>query len=154
MRQEIDENKIIQISFDRLFKKVFGDIFGIQRLEGLLCEYFNLPYEKIKGKVYILESDKRESQKINKQQDSDLIIHMEEGDKIKYINIEVNMSEGIVIVRNMTYISYIIGEFLKNKEDYNKLPKFQQINFNNFAINDSKKAIKDIITEIKKKEIF
>ena len=136
-----ESNKLIPIAADRCFKKVFGDPFAIQRLEGFLSVYYNIPYENIKGKVMIIESDKRESKEINKKQDSDLIIQMEINGAIKYINIEVNMEKGLVIVRNITYMSYILSEYLKNKESYNKLPIIHQINFNNFEIDKNSKAV-------------
>ena len=134
-------NELIPIASDRSFKKVFGDPFGIQRLEGFLSVYYHIPYDDIKGKVIIIESDKRESKNINKKQDSDLIIQMEIGNVVKFLNIEVNMEKGLVIVRNITYLSYLISEFLKNKDSYNSLPIIGQINFNNFEIDKNAKTV-------------
>ena len=141
MFEKRNDNEIIPICFDRLFKKVFGDPFAVHRLEAFLSVYYDIPYEKLKGKVTILESDRREAQKSKKQQDRDLIIKMEIDGSIKYINIEVNNEKGIIVVRNITYTAQIIAEYLKNKEDYDAIPPIIQINFNDFYINDSSKVV-------------
>ncbi len=53
-----ETNKInIPLAFDYKFKKMFGDNDNIERLETLICLYFELKKEDVHGKIRILNNE-------------------------------------------------------------------------------------------------
>ncbi|MCI8778989.1 MAG: hypothetical protein HFI87_07560, partial [Bacilli bacterium] len=56
---EIKEKKLVPIKCDMVFKKMWGDPDNLDRLAALLSIILKIPYEKIKGNIEIIESEKR-----------------------------------------------------------------------------------------------
>jgi hypothetical protein len=54
-----EQNKIIPMTDDLMFKKVWGDPDGIQRTEYIASVLLGIQIEKLKGKVEVLETEKR-----------------------------------------------------------------------------------------------
>ena len=67
IEEKIETKKIIPLGYDRAFKKIFGDNEAIERVEAFLAEYLNIPCEDIKGKVTILNEEKRVATKNSKR---------------------------------------------------------------------------------------
>lgn len=138
--KKLPKGKIVPLENDLLFKKVFGDIDGIRRLEGFIASYFNVPYSEVKGNVRILESEKRIQRKSDKRQSVDIVAEVELISKKFKLNIEMNLKEGTTLYRNFIYATNFIGG-LKNKEDYSKIIPVHQISFDAYDINPNNKRV-------------
>ena len=79
MTEEYTRSKDINISLaiDYKFKKIFGDLDGIRRLEALISIYFDIPYNEVKGKINILNSEKRINFKNQTRTISDVYLRLE-----------------------------------------------------------------------------
>ena len=109
--KKLPKGKIVPLKNDLLFKKVFGDIDGIKRLEGFIASYFNVPYNEVKGNVRILESEKRIQRKSDKRQSVDIIVEVELISKKFKLNIEMNLKEGTTLYRNFIYATNFLGGY-------------------------------------------
>ena len=138
----VDNKQLIPLKDDFLFKKVFGEDEGIERLEGFLSMYFHVPINEIKGKVKILNGDFRKEKPFSKDQKVDVKANVELGIGELMINIEVNAEEGTTLERNILYASRILSNQLtKKKINYKKLKPLIQINFDKYEINEQNKRI-------------
>lgn len=136
-------NKIIPLSFDLAFKKVFGDNDNIERLEAFLSLYLNIPIEDLKGNVTVIDNEKRLKQKDDKKQYVDILLKLELITGNEKINIEINRgkkNQGL-IDRNISYIAGIYSGQLKRKEDYSLIEPVLQINFNESQMSENNKII-------------
>lgn len=132
--KKLPKGKIVPLKNDLLFKKVFGDIDGISRLEGFIASYFNVPYNEVKGNVRIIESEKRLKRKSEKRQSVDIVAEVELISKKFRLNIEMNLKKGTTLYRNFIYATNFLGG-LNNKEDYSKITPIHQISFDAYDIN-------------------
>ena len=129
------------MSFDLLFKKMFGDENHKERTAYLISTFLQLPYKEIKETIEILPNDKILYSRNDKRQARDVIVRI-----ILSINMKVNLEMNVCFDesrrnRNLMYITHIYSNQLKNKEDYKKIEKCIQINFNLDYINKDKKEI-------------
>lgn len=135
--------KIIPMTYDIVFKKVWGDPEGIKRLTLLLSICLGIPYEELLGNIEIIESEKRNRRKKEKIQKNDIVVKV----KLSYnskINIELNARIGNGILdRNVSYISHIFSSQIENREDYKKIEPVIQINFNKEEIDKKSREIID-----------
>jgi len=128
---------------DLLFKKVWGDPDGIQRTEALVSIMLRLPYEEVKGKLEVIETEKRLKRKSEKRQKSDIVI------KLKFklnnrINLEMNLTQNQSILdRNTTYLSSLLSNQMRNRQDYSTIEPVIQINFNTFNVYSNNEDIVD-----------
>ena len=51
--------RYIPITYDKIFKKVFGDPNNTDKLAYLLSTIFKIPFEDLKDNIEIIESEKR-----------------------------------------------------------------------------------------------
>lgn len=135
--------KIIPISYDMVFKKMWGDPNNEQRLEAFLSIILGISYEKIKGKVEIVESEKRIGNKKIKRQRFDIVA------KIKLwcygkVNLEMNLGfDKTDIDRNISFLTHIFNSGIKNKMNYRDIPSVIQINFNDYDVAKENNSIID-----------
>ena len=126
---------IIPLGFDRCFKKIFGDNDAIERVEAFLSTYLDIPYEDIKGKVTVLNEEKRVATKNSKRGAVDVLTDLNLDDNKKRVNIELNFFHKN-IRRNIVYVCNFVSSSIKNREAYEKMPKILQINFDKFDIDE------------------
>ena len=137
-----DNKTLIPLKNDFLFKKVFGEDEGIERLEGFLSIYFHVPISEIEGNVKILNGEFRKEKDFSKDQKVDIKAEVKLGIGDIMINIEVNAEKGTTLERNILYASRILSNQLTNKKiDYKKLKPIVQINFDNYEINENNERI-------------
>lgn len=130
--------KIIPLSYDLIFKKVFGDSENIENLETLISIYFNIKKEDVHGNIEILNTEKRIRYRNDKRQAMDILIKL--GNTV--INIEVNNKlSDIILERNISYVSGLYLGQLKNKTQYKELEAVIQINFDACEIDDENEEI-------------
>ena len=139
----IKKGEYLPIMYDRLFKKVFGDNNYLERLCALLSIILNVPVSYFKGNIKIVNNEKVLNHFNDKQEYLDVVIEVSENDRVKEkINIEINYSNK-AIKRNLLYAFGSIGNTLKVVENYNNVPKYIQINFDNYnAVKKNPKPIK------------
>ena len=135
----VETNKeIIPLTYDFMFKALFGNPKNIKILTRFLSDYFNIDYERLKGKVKILNSELIKNNKHEKKKSVDVIVEL---GKNEIVNIEMNANNNYpgLIERNTAYICKIFEEQYISNSDYNVTKKCIQINFNRFSITEEKR---------------
>lgn len=135
--------KIIPMLNDKVFKRIWGSEKSIDRLEYLISVILHMPKERLRGKVEIIESEKRKANLKEKDQRVDIVAKVNFDNKQK-INIELNVlnnkSQGL-IDRNISYVSFLFSGGIKIKENYEEVSSIKQVNFNTFFVNNNNKVI-------------
>ncbi len=118
------------MSFDLLFKKMFGDENHKERVSYLVSTMLNLPYEAVKDNIEILPNDKKLNNKNSKRQAQDVVVRIILSIN-RRISLEMNMNYNIANKnRNLMYLANMYSNELRNKDDYSKLEPCIQVNFN------------------------
>ena len=78
------------MSFDSLFKKMFGDENHKERTAYLISTFLQLPYKEIKETIEILPNDKILYSRNDKRQARDVIVRI-----ILSINMKVNLEMNV-----------------------------------------------------------
>lgn len=86
----MNKTKLIPISCDMVFKKMWGDPDNINRLSALLSIIFDIPYEKLKDRVEIIDADKRITTKDEKRQIFDILAKVKLS-LLGKVNLEMNI---------------------------------------------------------------
>ena len=133
----IKEKTIIPLTYDFMFKALFGNKKNIKILTQFLSDYFNMDYKYLEGKIKILNSELIKNNKKDKKKSVDVIIEL---NKNEIINLEMNANRNYpgLIERNTAYICKIYSEQFMTDDEYNKTKKCIQINFNNFSVTKRK----------------
>ena len=127
---KVKSKKLIPLSYDLLFKKVFGDYEHKERAASLVSVCLNIPYEEIVNNIEILPNDKKLRNKKDKRQEQDVVVRIVLSINQR-VNLEMNMNYNETNKnRNLTYLALMFSNQLKNKEDYKLLEPCIQINFN------------------------
>ena len=135
--------KIVHMTDDLMFKKMWGDPNGIRRTEILVSIMLKVPYELIKGNIELIETEKRLKKKKDKRQKNDILAKIKLS-KNEKVNLEMNLKKSTGLIdRNITYLAYILSSQLKNKEDYSKIEPVIQFNFNTFFVDKINEPIID-----------
>lgn len=135
--------KIIPMTYDLIFKKMWGDPNGIDRLSILLSKILNIPYNVLKNNVELIDTEKRINKKDDKFQKNDILVHINLSINEK-VNIEMNVTwSKWLIDRNITYIANLFSNQLKKNEKYINLEPIIQINFNTFSVDSKQQNIID-----------
>ena len=117
----LDEDEVIPLTYDRVFKLIFGDPNHLERLNLLLSV-------TLKKKVEVIElypNDLLDDNRINKKNEVDLLCKLDG----EYVSIEVNTNlDEEIIYRNISFVSRVMSKALKPGEDYSKINKYYQIN--------------------------
>lgn len=137
----IKSQEIIPIKHDLLFKKIFGDNNHIQNLEEFLSIYFNCPVEEVRGNVKVINGEKRILNKNSKRQNVDVVAEVNLAVGKKIINIEINLYEGTTFKRNVLYVTGLVSNQMRNKQNYNNVIPVIQISFDSYDINKNNPRI-------------
>ncbi len=117
----LDEDEVIPLTYDRVFKLVFGDPNHLERLNLLLSV-------TLKKKVEVIElypNDLLDDNRINKKNEVDLLCKLDG----EYVSVEVNTNlDEEIIYRNISFVSRVMSKALKPGEDYSNINKYYQIN--------------------------
>ena len=113
---------------------MWGDPDNADRLSALLSIILDIPYETLKGKVEVIESEKRITRKDEKVQRYDVLAKVNLNFLGK-VNLEMNIGfDSTDIDRNTSYISHIFSSNIRSGEDYSELETVIQINFNDYEV--------------------
>ena len=131
-----DVNTYVPISFDPVFKEVFGNEKYPNNTAYLASILLDIPYEDIKDKIVFKSLRHNDIRIKDKKCEKDIVflVNVSEGYKI---NIEVNMSKsGIqtIIARNYYYVANLFGGGLREADEYSEIRTTIQYNLNNFSI--------------------
>lgn len=131
-----DTNTYVPISFDPVFKEVFGNEKYPNNTAYLASILLDIPYEDIKNKIVFKSLRHNDIRIKDKKCEKDIVflVNVSEGYKI---NIEVNMSKsGIqaIIARNYYYVANLFGGGLREADEYSEIRTTIQYNLNNFSI--------------------
>ena len=117
----LDEDEVIPLTYDRVFKLIFGDPNHLERLNLLLSV-------TLKKKVEVIElypNDLLDDNRINKKNEVDLLCKLDG----EYVSVEVNTNlDEEIIYRNISFVSRVMSKALKPGEDYSNINKYYQIN--------------------------
>lgn len=139
----MNKTKLIPISCDMVFKKMWGDPDNINRLSALLSIILDIPYEKLKDRVEIIDADKRITTKDEKRQRFDILAKVKLS-LLGKVNLEMNIGfEQTDIDRNTSYISHIFSSNIRSGENYADMQPAFQINFNDYDICEQNSEIID-----------
>lgn len=140
------KKRLIPMSFDLVFKKMFGDNEHKERTALLVSTLLNIPYNDLVNNIELLPTEKRVRNKKDKRQSQDVIVKIILSINEK-ISLEMNMNyDESLKNRNIHYLSGMFYNQLKNKEDYSMLEPCIQINFNRVYTDNTNKIIFDKYT--------
>ena len=138
--------RYIPITYDKMFKKVFGDPNNTDKLAYLLSTIFKIPFEDLKDNIEIIESEKRVNKVNEKMSKSDIVLNIKFSSFGK-VNLEMNVGfYKEVIVRNLGYNSNLLSSSLKVGKNYSDIKPVIQINFNTYDIDKNSHKILDLFT--------
>ena len=138
--------RYIPITYDKMFKKVFGDPNNTDKLAYLLSTLFKIPFEDLKDNIEIIESEKRVNKVNEKMSKSDIVLNIKFSSFGK-VNLEMNVGfYKEVIVRNLRYNINLLSSSLKVGKDYSNIKPVIQINFNTYDIDKNSQKILDLFT--------
>ena len=138
--------RYIPITYDKIFKKVFGDPNNTDKLAYLLSTIFKIPFEDLKDNIEIIESEKRVNKVNEKMSKSDIVLNIKFSSFGK-VNLEMNVGfYKEVIVRNLGYNINLLSSSLKVGKDYSDIKPVIQINFNTYDIDKNSQKILDLFT--------
>ena len=114
----LDEDEVIPLTYDRVFKLIFGDPNHLELLLSVT----------LKKKVEVIElypNDLLDDNRINKKNEVDLLCKLDG----EYVSVEVNTNlDEEIIYRNISFVSRVMSKALKPGEDYSNINKYYQIN--------------------------
>lgn len=127
-----EKQDFIEMGFDPLFKKMYGDVNYTNKAAALVSIVLNIPYEDIKDRIDVVNNEKLRKNKSDKQQERDVLLRIELHSEHHFINLEANLFgyNQELINRNTSYLSDIYSGQLDQSEDYSLLKPVVQINFN------------------------
>ena len=138
--------RYIPITYDKIFKKVFGDPNNTDKLAYLLSTIFKIPFEDLKDNIEIIESEKRVNKVNEKMSKSDIVLNIKFS-SFEKVNLEMNIGfYKEVIVRNLGYNSNLLSSSLKVGKNYSDIKPVIQINFNTYDIDKNSHKILDLFT--------
>ena len=131
----LKEGKIIPISFNYHFVRIFGDESNMDIIEYFISDYYKLPINEVVGNIKILSRDLKQDSKNEKSKQVDLLLKL----KNKKINIEISNTSSIGRKeRDLVYLSKIHGQQLKYKQKYSSIGYSWQIRLNDTPCNKGK----------------
>ena len=127
--EELEEDEVIPVYFDKCFKLIFGDTNHLERINSFLSAVL----KKDVKVVSLLNSELIGENRKNKKNTVDLVCKLEH----EYVSVEVNSSFGEkVIDRNLSFLFRLLSKELKPGEDYKNISNYYQINLNKVDYND------------------
>ena len=117
----LNDDEVIPLTYDRVFKLIFGDTNHLERLNLLLSVTLKKKVEVIK----LYPNDLLDDNRKNKKNEVDLLCKLDG----EYVSIEVNTDlTQEVVNRNFAFVSRVLSKDLKPGEEYSKISRYYQIN--------------------------
>ncbi len=117
----LNDDEVIPLTYDRVFKLIFGDANHLERLNLLLSVTLKKKVEVIK----LYPNDLLDDNRVNKKNEVDLLCKLDG----EYVSIEVNTDlTQEVVNRNFAFVSRVMSKDLKPGEEYSKISRYYQIN--------------------------
>ena len=117
----LKDDEVIPLTYDRVFKLIFGDANHLERLNLLLSVTLKKKVEVIK----LFPNDLLDDNRVNKKNEVDLLCRLDG----EYVSIEVNTDlTQEVVNRNFSFISRVMSKDLKTGEEYSNISRYYQIN--------------------------
>ena len=117
----LKEDEVIPLTYDRVFKLIFGDANHLERLNLLLSVTLKKKVEVIK----LYPNDLLDDNRVNKKNEVDLLCKLDG----EYVSIEVNTDlTQEVVNRNFAFVSRVPSKDLKPGEEYSNISRYYQIN--------------------------
>ena len=117
----LKEDEVIPLTYDRIFKLIFGDANHLERLNLLLSVTLKKKVEVIK----LYPNDLLDDNRVNKKNEVDLLCKLDG----EYVSIEVNTDlTQEVVNRNFAFVSRVPSKDLKPGEEYSNISRYYQIN--------------------------
>ena len=139
-----DEDAIIPICFDKLFKKVFANKNYLKPLEELLSICLDIDLNDIRGNISLTGNEPIVENKNSKKRVLDIITEVVLPNKKRnVINIEMNLSSGS-IKRNIGYETKLYSNEIRAGESYEDMPDVIQICFDYFNVNKQNPMVEKI----------
>lgn len=114
------------LSFDFVFKSLFGDPSNIGFLTALLSSFLTIPYKELEGRVILKNVEQPKKNKKVPGNRMDILVKLESGE---VINVEMN-GYSTTIERNVSYLCNLYNREQGSSKGSYKTPKCIQINFN------------------------
>ena len=131
---KIGKIKLIPMTCDMVFKKMWGDPDNVDRLSALLSIILDIPYQELKGNVEIIESEKRITNNLEKNQKLDVLAKIMLN-VLGKVNLEMNIGfDKTDVERNTSYLAHIFSCNIRKGEDYSEIETVIQINFNDYDV--------------------
>ena len=136
--KEIKEEKIIPMTYDKMFKSVLTSREAREYLVDIIAGITGLPKDKVKKDMVFKNTEHQLTSISEKKKISDMVVEVSYG----VINLEMNKYyyEGL-LDRNHEYISKIRENIIKEGAAYEDMKKVIQINFDDYNIYKDKRAI-------------
>ena len=117
----LKEDEVIPLTYDRVFKLIFGDATHLERLNLLLSVTLKKKVEVIK----LYPNDLLDDNRVNKKNEVDLLCKLDG----EYVSIEINTNLNQEVVdRNIAFVSRLMSKDLKPGEEYSDISRYYQIN--------------------------
>jgi len=117
----LKDDEVIPLTYDRVFKLIFGDANHLERLNLLLSVTLKKKVKVIK----LFPNDLLDDNRVNKKNEVDLLCKLDG----EYVSIEVNTDlTQEVVNRNFSFISRVMSKDLKTGEEYSNISRYYQIN--------------------------
>lgn len=124
----IKDQTYVPLYYDFMFKGVFANEKELRPITALLSSFLEIPYEKLKGRITLLNNEMSKENIHVPGKRLDVLIRLEDGE---IINVEMNSSFSMK-ERNVSYLCEVYSrEQRSSKTGYN-IPRCIQINFNRF----------------------
>ena len=139
-----NEDSIIPLCFDKLYKKVFDNKNNLKPLEELLSIILPMDKELLRGNISLTTNEPIVENSNSKKRILDIIteIRLSNG-KRSVINIEVNLNKETVI-RNVGYEAKVYSNEIEAGNDYLNYPKVIQICFDYFEVNKYNRDVEKV----------
>jgi hypothetical protein len=136
----ITEQKIIPMTYDKMFKSVLTSKEARGYLISLISNITGIEKEKLKDNLVFKNNEQRLKGISEKRKITDMVVEIEDN----VINLEMNKEyyEGLMD-RNNEYISKIRESIILEGEKYSDIPKIMQINFDNYNRYEPDKRVGD-----------
>ena len=117
----LNDDEVIPLTYDRVFKLIFGDANHLERLNLLLSVTLKKKVEVIK----LYPNDLLDDNRVNKKNEVDLLCKLDG----EYVSIEINTNLNQEVVdRNIAFVSRLMSKDLKPGEEYSDISRYYQIN--------------------------
>ena len=141
---KVNEESIIPLCYDKLYKKIFANKNYLKPLEELLSIILPMDLELLRGNVSLTTNEPVVENNNSKRRVLDIIteIRLPKG-KRSVINIEVNLNKATV-VRNTSFETKVYSNEIEAGEDYTNYPKVIQICFDYFEVNKYNRDVEKV----------